>query len=227
MRNDGNSCAVRPGGRAGFTLIELLAVVAILAILAAFLFPVLARAREAGRRTLCLSHLRQIAHAHALYLQDWNERFPDWRFPVPAREGAPKSAVDWREYLHGYLRASALLVDPSTATSFLYPAQGTKLADYALMTWGPSGSGHPMDPYFRWAGPPLVLGDVRRPSETILLMDGVTTTRTSWGFEARHHGGVNAAFLDGHGAWVPFKALYRLRTEASGFHYYHYATVDR
>jgi prepilin-type N-terminal cleavage/methylation domain-containing protein len=44
--------------RRGFTLIELLVVIAIIAILAAILFPVFARAREAARATSCRSNLR-------------------------------------------------------------------------------------------------------------------------------------------------------------------------
>ena len=62
--------------RKGFTLIELLVVIAIIAILAAILFPVFARAREAARRTSCVSNLRQLGIAAHMYAQDHDELFP-------------------------------------------------------------------------------------------------------------------------------------------------------
>jgi len=62
--------------KCGFTLIELLVVVAVIAILAAILFPVFARAREAARRSVCTSNLRQLAQAMAMYLSDYDDRFP-------------------------------------------------------------------------------------------------------------------------------------------------------
>ncbi|MFO7947766.1 MAG: DUF1559 domain-containing protein [Armatimonadota bacterium] len=62
--------------RYGFTLIELLVVIAIIAILAAILFPVFARAREKARQSSCLSNMKQIGLAVAMYTQDYDERFP-------------------------------------------------------------------------------------------------------------------------------------------------------
>jgi len=55
----------------GFTLIELLVVIAIIAILAAMLFPVFARARESARKIQCLSNVKNLAMAFALYVSDY------------------------------------------------------------------------------------------------------------------------------------------------------------
>jgi len=58
----------------GFTLIELLVVIAIIAILAAILFPVFAQARESARQSSCLSNLKQMGTAAAMYTQDYDEK---------------------------------------------------------------------------------------------------------------------------------------------------------
>src|SRR5215208_2314470 len=62
--------------RRGFTLIELLVVVAIIAILAAVLFPVFARARAAAYQSSCTSNLRQLATGFMLYCEDYDQTFP-------------------------------------------------------------------------------------------------------------------------------------------------------
>jgi prepilin-type N-terminal cleavage/methylation domain-containing protein len=59
-----------------FTLIELLVVIAIIAILAAVLFPIFARAKEAGKRTQCINNFRNIHWALTMYADDTNGLMP-------------------------------------------------------------------------------------------------------------------------------------------------------
>ncbi len=66
----------RSRGQRAFTLIELLVVIAIIAVLAAILFPVFSQAREKARAISCLSNQRQIGLALMLYIQDYDERYP-------------------------------------------------------------------------------------------------------------------------------------------------------
>jgi prepilin-type N-terminal cleavage/methylation domain-containing protein/prepilin-type processing-associated H-X9-DG protein len=68
--------------RRGFTLIELLVVIAIIAILAAILFPVFARAREAARATSCRSNLKQVGTAFNMYTADYDQNMPNSQ-PLP------------------------------------------------------------------------------------------------------------------------------------------------
>lgn len=59
-----------------FTLVEMLVVIAIIAILAALLFPVFSQARAKARSARCVANLKQIGNAVFMYADDYDGRFP-------------------------------------------------------------------------------------------------------------------------------------------------------
>lgn len=63
-----------------FTLIELLVVIAIIAILAAILFPVFAQAKLAAKKTAGLNQCKQIGTGTNLYIGDYDDVLPGYRF---------------------------------------------------------------------------------------------------------------------------------------------------
>ena len=58
----------------GFTLIELLVVIAIIALLMAILMPALQRAREQGRRAVCLNYLKTLTLGWIMYADENDDR---------------------------------------------------------------------------------------------------------------------------------------------------------
>jgi len=98
--------------RKGFTLIELLVVIAIIAILAAMLLPVLARARMQAKMATCLANLKQIGLGVTMYLNDYNEYwYPLNRGYILADgESTPGTEFNWSYVYNPYGGGSWLMV---------------------------------------------------------------------------------------------------------------------
>jgi prepilin-type N-terminal cleavage/methylation domain-containing protein len=178
-------------GRKAFTLIELLVVIAIIAILAAILFPVFSQAREKARQANCTSNVRNIAMAHVMYAQDFDEVLPNWvvrhcppqqRFPGYGNNGIV-ALYHYTEFIDPYVRnkqmwfcASASPSEERRVKDFApggafegLPQPYLVLTDYGLATWGPGGDGSQTNPYWRWPGT-----TVGRTTSTWTLANGQT-----------------------------------------------------
>lgn len=93
-----------------FTLIELLVVIAIIAILAAILFPVFAQAKEAAKKTTCLSNAKQISLASNLYFSDNDDMSPTVIEYFNYDISGGISIVDYFNQLQPYIKSKMMFV---------------------------------------------------------------------------------------------------------------------
>jgi prepilin-type N-terminal cleavage/methylation domain-containing protein/prepilin-type processing-associated H-X9-DG protein len=203
--------------RVGFTLLELLVVIAVIVILAAFLFPVFAQVREKARQAACLSNMKQIGTAAMLYVQDWDETYPaggptyPW-FWVPGPQGRwdylpskiyPNLAIcSMALRLLPYVRNAQVFFCPNDPTGRdvggqdLWDPQFTRMCyawPYGLidgMSWPTFPSGRPTTRVWR----PLGIAEVNRPALLPMVIEWQLFHSRLVPGEARY----NLCFADGH-----------------------------
>jgi prepilin-type N-terminal cleavage/methylation domain-containing protein len=83
------------GQRTAFTLVELLVVIGIIALLISILLPTLGRAREAAKRTHCLSNLRTMGQMLVMYSLNHKDMVP---LGYRATGSSPASALKQNNY---------------------------------------------------------------------------------------------------------------------------------
>jgi len=199
----------------GFTLMELLVVIAIIAILMAVLMPALNRAREQGKRAVCLSNLKQLTISWGLYADDYQGRIvnadvsyagqppvSNWWVRWPAK-GHDSTVQEWEEAIKGgqlwpYCQEIKLYKCPNGAAP-------------RRLTYTIADS---MNGYCGWDTytPKLKVknrNELRRASERMVFLDedpvspgtwGVLYSKEAW-FDAPpklHSKGTTFGFADGH-----------------------------
>ena len=220
----------------GFTLIELLIVIAIIALLAAILFPVFARARENARRSSCQSNLKQIGLGVIQYLQDNDGRFSrvDVAYYAPYPDGMGDETKQcysggncnyrWQEFLRPYVKSMQIMLCPSrtsnTVYRYNYGANPTvvTLSRHEAELAMPAATLLAADWSTFQLLPNLLATDYWR------YMPGVGTVSSSITCAAtaprdcengRHFDGLNVLFADGHVKWMNAKTIYSEATKCN------------
>jgi len=232
-------------------------VIAIIAILAAILFPVFAQAREKARTTSCLSNMKQLGTAQMMYVQDYDETVTP--YDQRSTQPFPNDEATWCQLIQPYIKNWQVFRCPSNSVN-------------PFGIWNP---GSPFGWYYNWMrwpsygfnydylnispncnpfpGLPVTLAAISKPSDTVLYVDvknvgspagyfasmgaespAIVTvpdacgwSNGGWGagsfgdspglfggnptytgdFDARHTGGGNVTWCDGHAKWMRPGAL--------------------
>jgi prepilin-type N-terminal cleavage/methylation domain-containing protein/prepilin-type processing-associated H-X9-DG protein len=210
----------------GFTLIELLVVIAIVAILAACLLPALSQMKRRAQRTLCGSNLHQQGVALRIFITDHN--YPMWGRPT--NDDFP--GAWWAEQLDlggfgvshpgsnfwqkgvwkcpcGAPRVGELVNNPYYAYNVFGVLPVGNLTNNFGLGGHFFGASHTISP--------IREAEVIAPAEMMAIgeSDRFTFMRNLHGRLARHEGGLNVVYCDGHVEWLSNKTLFEDTSDAA------------
>jgi len=178
--------AKRVAVRAGFTLVELLVVVAVVATLAALIFPTLSSMIDEGRKAACASNLRQIGTGIAAYSADNDNQIPY----------GPKAP-------------------PFTSPSDLYPSTGAPTSLLSLRTGQPVALGLLLGAYLAKTPNVLFCPGSDQPVDSAAELAKVGKTQAQGSYYYRH-GGNTQIFDDAHHPFTPSLRLNNLGLNRNG-----------
>lgn len=121
--------------RQAFTLIELLIVIAIIAILAALLLPVLARSKSKALKIACASNLKQWGVALAMYGNDNGTFFPDNSQGQDLSWMTPAMSTFYKAYLVPEVRGTLSSERALTDVEFCPTDKWHRLAETGITTY--------------------------------------------------------------------------------------------
>lgn len=186
----------------------ILVVIAVAVLLA---MPVFLHAREASLRARCLSHLRSLSDAMAVYVTNNSDRYP-LSMPADNRRWYPnrEAVIPAESHLDRAFWANALNIDPENLACPILAAPLAYAYNGYLHALPKSAAANPKMLVLLWEGfgkdprnvssPRLDCGDVQDPCS--VTVESVSTIaepppRSTW----MHGRGANFLFLDGHAAW--------------------------
>ncbi len=196
----------------GFTLIELLVVIAIIAVLMAILFPSLNRAKEQGKRAVCLQNLKSLTLAWIMYADGNNQKI------INGNAGSPGAWVGtgWHaDYAKGTQLPKEQQRAAIYAGSLWYYAKSEDLykcptgGKDALVTYTIMDAMNGLRSY-RDAGSPFVTNmmNIKQPATRLVFIDEGWLTPDSYAVrysqkkwwdmpKIRHGNGTTFSFADG------------------------------
>jgi prepilin-type N-terminal cleavage/methylation domain-containing protein/prepilin-type processing-associated H-X9-DG protein len=212
----------------GFTVVELMVSIAVMAVLAAILFPAFAETKDDAAQTTCLSNLKQIATAMLVYAQDNGGMLPPQGY-----ENKEKAPVDgyyygkswfWMQMLQPYIKNMKIVYCPAISESM-------------KPIWGHYG----YNAAIAWETKSRAVSTIKNPAKCYLVMDwpnyycasafankpsqghfvpgagsagddvpaGIKEPSQIEDFKIGRHknGGPNVAFCDGHAAHLDASVL--------------------
>ena len=213
----------------GFTLLELLVVVAVIAMLAALLFPALRSAKDRAKRTTCINSVRQINLGLRMYSDDSNDATPS--------SGATNTAAlfsGYKELMKSYVGVKGT----SSSQDRLFACPADKFfpsfaVTNAVPPWRWVQESLHAQPFFNyssyafnggdnktrvsnagpWTPPGLTgrrLSSIRNPARTLLVMEASALVPWSWhdavstrGAALPYQDAKNVvSFVDGHVSYI-------------------------
>ncbi len=176
--------------RRGFTIIETLVVIAVIAILAAILFPVFASAREKARQADCASNLKQLGMALQMYTCDHDDG-------VPTMWIATSNLRNIGGDVYGRTQESGGDLWPYLTKSFSCRSGGSYGINSNLTPQG-------QQRVARLVAVNRLMATPASPSSVCAFGEGTTGTYELAVNTPRdvHHGGGNICYADGHVKWL-------------------------